>query len=70
MKQGSLTAIVKSSGSGKSTLMKLCARFYDPDKGVILLGNKNIREIDPGETYATHFNGISGRIFISGYHKE
>ena len=27
--------------------MKLCARFYDPDKGVILLGNKNIREIDP-----------------------
>lgn len=47
MKQGSLTAIVGPSGSGKSTLMKLCARFYDPDKGVILLGNKNIREIDP-----------------------
>lgn len=40
MKQGSLTAIVGPSGSGKSTLMKLCARFYDPDKGVILLGNK------------------------------
>ena len=40
-------AILGPSSSGKSTLMKLCARFYDPDKGVILLGNKNIREIDP-----------------------
>ena len=32
--QNSLTALVGPSGSGKSTLMKLCARFYDPQKGI------------------------------------
>ena len=45
--KGEVIVFSGPSGSGKSTLMKLCARFYDPDKGVILLGNKNIREIDP-----------------------
>ena len=33
--KNSLTALVGPSGSGKSTVMKLCARFYDPQKGCI-----------------------------------
>jgi ABC-type multidrug transport system fused ATPase/permease subunit len=40
-------AIVARSGSGKSTLMKLLLDFYTPEKGRILLDNKDIKEIDP-----------------------
>ena len=32
IEEGSFVAIVGRSGSGKSTFMKLCARFYDPEK--------------------------------------
>lgn len=35
---GTTTAIVGSSGSGKSTITKLIARFWDIDKGQILIG--------------------------------
>lgn len=44
---GSLTALVGPSGSGKSTLIKLCARFYDPAEGRVLLGGVPMREIRP-----------------------
>ena len=45
--QGKVTALVGPSGSGKSTLSKLIARFWDVDKGRILIGGVDIREIDP-----------------------
>lgn len=47
IEKGSLTAIVGPSGSGKSTIMKLCARFYDPTEGDVLLGNVSMRSMDP-----------------------
>lgn len=47
MKQGSLTALVGPSGSGKSTLMKLCARFYDPQKGKVMLNGQDMKELEP-----------------------
>ncbi|AJS59332.1 ABC transporter ATP-binding protein [Paenibacillus sp. IHBB 10380] len=46
---GSFTALVGPSGSGKSTLMRLIARFYDPNKGTVLLGGKDIRQLEPEE---------------------
>ena len=39
------TAIVGVSGSGKTTLMKMLLRFYEPDKGEILINNININTI-------------------------
>lgn len=48
----SSVAIVGKSGSGKSTLVKLIARFYDVDRGVIEIGDakngyKNIASFEP-----------------------
>ncbi|MDR1252489.1 MAG: ABC transporter ATP-binding protein/permease [Treponema sp.] len=45
--QGGVTALVGPSGSGKSTLSRLIARFWDPREGEILIGGRNIRDIDP-----------------------
>ena len=38
------TAIVGSSGSGKTTICNLIARFYDVQKGSILVGSHDVRE--------------------------
>jgi len=41
----SKVAIVGSSGAGKSTLLKLLFRFYDPDRGRILIDGQDIRGV-------------------------
>lgn len=53
-RQGEVTALVGPSGGGKSTTAKLAARFWDADKGEILIGGKNISKIDP-ETLLTNY---------------
>jgi ATP-binding cassette subfamily B protein len=47
LKPGTLTAIVGPSGSGKSTILRLIARFYDPQKGRVLFGGVDEKEMDP-----------------------
>ena len=47
--KGQAIAFVGESGSGKSTLANLLARFYDPQGGEILIGNKDIKEIKLSE---------------------
>ena len=38
--------IIGSSGKGKSTIFQLIMRFYDPEKGAVLLDGNDIRELD------------------------
>jgi ATP-binding cassette, subfamily B, bacterial MsbA len=45
IKRGQMVAFVGESGSGKSTLANLLARFYDPQDGQILIGQKDIKNI-------------------------
>jgi subfamily B ATP-binding cassette protein MsbA len=42
--RGQTVALVGQSGSGKSTLVDLMPRFYDVEKGSIVIDNINIRE--------------------------
>ncbi len=44
---GQTLAIVGGNGSGKSTMMNLLARFYDPNRGRILLDGKDIKRMSP-----------------------
>lgn len=43
---GEKIAVVGENGSGKSTLIKVLARFYDPQKGVILVDGTDVRRVD------------------------
>jgi len=42
---GMTVALVGSSGAGKSTVAKLAARFYDPQKGRILIDDYDLRDV-------------------------
>ena len=46
---GQTVALVGASGGGKTTLANLITRFFDPQKGRVLIGNTDIRNI-PKET--------------------
>jgi ATP-binding cassette subfamily B protein len=42
---GETVAIVGASGAGKSTLAKLALRFYDPDRGRLLIDGIDVRDL-------------------------
>jgi ATP-binding cassette subfamily B protein len=44
---GERVAVVGANGSGKSTLVKLLARLYDPNSGVVAFGGEDVRGLDP-----------------------
>lgn len=42
---GQTVALVGATGAGKSTLAKLVARFYDPERGSVLVDGHDLREV-------------------------
>ena len=46
-KQGEVTALVGPSGGGKTTVSRLASRFWDIQKGKIMVGGMDISKIDP-----------------------
>jgi ABC-type multidrug transport system fused ATPase/permease subunit len=42
---GQTLALVGATGAGKSTLAKLVARFYDPDRGRVLIDGHDLRDV-------------------------
>ena len=61
--QNSLTALVGPSGSGKSTMMKLCARFYDPQKGQVLFNGVPMNSIEP-ESLMSHISMVFQDVYL------
>ncbi|MFE5794197.1 ABC transporter ATP-binding protein [Streptomyces sp. NPDC056503] len=45
LRAGETVALVGSSGSGKSTVSLLLSRFYDVDRGAVLVGGHDVREL-------------------------
>jgi ABC-type multidrug transport system fused ATPase/permease subunit len=45
---GQTVALVGETGAGKSTLAKLVARFYDPQRGRVLVDGRDLRDLRAG----------------------
>lgn len=45
--RGEKISIVGLNGAGKTTLVKLLCRFFDPDRGMILINGQDIQDITP-----------------------
>lgn len=75
---GQTVAIVGGNGCGKSTLMNLLARFYDPQRGRILVDEVDIRDVNPKKLRrqiawvtqdSTLFNGTIRENILYGNHQ-
>ncbi|MHB1179067.1 MAG: peptidase domain-containing ABC transporter [Daejeonella sp.] len=60
--EGKTTAIVGMSGSGKTTILKLLLRFYEPEKGIIKIGDTSLAQI----SYKTWRSGC-GAVMQDGF---
>jgi ATP-binding cassette subfamily C protein CydC len=58
-----LLAIVGPSGAGKSTLASLLLRYWDVPPGMLFLGGRDVRELDP-EAVRAHFGVVSQHVHL------
>jgi subfamily B ATP-binding cassette protein MsbA len=63
IKQGQNIALVGDSGGGKSTFVNMILRFYDADKGEVLINGKNIKNFTQ-KSLRHHISFVSQRIYI------
>ena len=63
IKAGEKVAIVGSTGSGKTTIVNLLLRFYELDKGEILIDDKNIKEMSI-DLLRSNISLVSQNIFL------
>lgn len=63
---GEMVGIVGATGSGKTTLAQLIPRLFDPDKGTIKLGGKDIKELNEKNLHSTVSMILQKAILFSG----
>ena len=63
IRAGEKVAIVGSTGSGKTTIVNLLLRFYELDKGEILIDGKNIKEMSI-DLLRSNISLVSQNIFL------
>ena len=63
LKKGQTLGVIGATGSGKTTLVNLLLRFYDVDKGQILIGGQDIRSI-PNEELRNKFGVVFQNDFL------
>ncbi len=60
---GQFVAIIGRTGSGKSTLANLLMRMYDVDQGEILLGGKNLKQLNL-KSYREQIGFVPQEVFL------
>ena len=63
---GQMVGVVGATGAGKSTLAQLIPRLFDPQKGAIKIGGKDIREVSEGALRKTVSIVLQRAILFSG----
>ncbi len=63
IKRGMKVGFVGASGAGKSTITELLLRFYDPQKGEIVVDGVNLKEFRV-ESWRKHIGIVSQEIFL------
>lgn len=58
----SMLALVGPSGSGKTTITTLIARFWDAQSGVVRIGGKDVKQMEPATV-----NGLISEVFQEVY---
>jgi cobalt/nickel transport system ATP-binding protein len=71
--EGELVAVMGANGSGKTTLLKVLMRLLHPQRGEVLLGADDIRQLPPAELYSRVgmvFQNPADQLFGTTVHED